>query len=94
MTARAAPLRVGVVGVGHLGRFHVQKYTAQPDVSLVGVVDVDQPRAVELASQYQTQAFVDYRDLFGRIECVSIAVPTQLHHTIARDFWPRASMCW
>ena len=86
MTARAAPLRVGVVGVGHLGRFHVQKYTAQPDVSLVGVVDVDQPRAVELASQYQTQAFVDYRDLFGRIECVSIAVPTQLHHTIARDF--------
>ena len=86
MTARAAHLRVGVVGVGHLGRFHVQKYTAQPDVSLAGVVDVDQPRAVELASQYQTQAFVDYRDLFGRVECVSIAVPTQLHHAIARDF--------
>ena len=54
-----------------------------------GVVDVDQPRAVELAARYQTQAFVDYRDLFGRVECVSIAVPTQLHHAIARDFWPR-----
>ena len=86
MSARTARLRVGVVGVGHLGRFHVQKYTAQPEVSLVGVVDVDQQKAAELASHYQTEAFVDYRDLFGRVECVSIAVPTQLHHAIAQDF--------
>jgi predicted dehydrogenase len=89
MSARTARLRVGVVGVGHLGRFHVQKYTAQPEVSLVGVVDVDQQKAAELASHYQTEAFVDYRDLFGRVECVSIAVPTQLHHAIAQDFLRR-----
>ena len=86
MSTRAAPLRVGVVGVGHLGQFHVQKYMAQPDVTLVGLVDVRHHKAAELASRYQTKAFSDYRDLLRRVECVSIAVPTQLHYVIARDF--------
>jgi predicted dehydrogenase len=79
-------LRVGVVGVGYLGRFHAQKYAAQPDVTLVGVVDADSARAATVASECQTQAFTDYHELFGQVDCVSIAVPTQLHHIVARDF--------
>ncbi len=86
MSSHPARLRVGVVGVGYLGRFHVEKYAAQPDVSLVGVVDVDRGRAGALADLYQAEALVDHRELFGRVECVSLAVPTQLHHAIARDF--------
>ena len=86
MTDRNTSLRVGVVGVGHLGRLHAQKYAAQPDVSLVGVVDTDLSHASQVASQYQTTALTDYRDLFGQVECVSIAVPTQLHYVITRDF--------
>jgi len=87
MTARNSNrLRVGVVGVGYLGRFHAQKYTAQPDVTLVGVVDVDLERAAEVAAACYTQAFSDYRDLFGQVDCVSIAVPTQFHHAVTRDF--------
>lgn len=86
MSSHPACLRVGVVGVGHLGRFHVEKYAGQPAVSLVGVVDVDRGRAGALADQYQAEALVDYQELVGRVECVSLAVPTQLHHAIARDF--------
>jgi predicted dehydrogenase len=82
-------LRVGVVGVGYLGRFHAQKYAAQPDVSLVGIVDVDRSRAAEVAAKCQTQAFTNYQDLFSRVDCVSIAVPTQFHHAVARDFLTR-----
>lgn len=78
-------LRVGIVGVGYLGRFHAQKYVAQPDVTLVGVVDIDSARAAEVAAECHTQAFSDYRDLFNQVDCVSIAVPTQLHHAVARD---------
>jgi predicted dehydrogenase len=87
MTARNDNrLRVAVVGVGYLGRFHAQKYAAQPNAALVGVADVDSSRAAEVAAECQTQAFSDYRLLFGQVECVSIAVPTQCHHAVARDF--------
>ncbi len=82
-------LRASVVGVGYLGRFHAQKYVVQPSVKLVGVVDVDSARAAEIAAECQTQASTDYRDLFGQVDCVSVAVPTQLHHAVARDFLTR-----
>jgi predicted dehydrogenase len=84
--SKPPPLRAGVVGVGYLGRFHAQKYAALPDVTLVGVVDVDNIRAAAIAEECQTRAFAEYRDLFGLVDCVSVAVPTQLHYPVARDF--------
>jgi len=81
-----SPLRAGVVGVGYLGRFHAQKYAALPDVTLVGVMDLDQARAAAVAGECQTRIFSDYRDLFGQVDCVSIAVPTHLHSSITKDF--------
>ncbi len=82
-------LRAGVVGVGYLGRFHAQKYAVQSGVKLVGVVDMDPARAAEIAAECHTQASTDYHDLFDQVDCVSIAVPTQLHHAVARDFLTR-----
>ena len=81
-----ALLRVGVVGVGYLGRFHAQKYAAQADVSLVAVVDANANRAAEIATECHTAALTAYQDLFGQVDCVSIAVPTQFHYAVARDF--------
>ena len=79
-------VRAGVVGVGHLGKFHAEKYAKIPGVTLVGLADTDERRVNTLAQQFSTAAYTDYRDLFGKIDCVSIAVPTQLHHLVARDF--------
>lgn len=84
--APSQPLRVGVVGVGYLGRFHAQKYAALPGVTLVAVVDTNTKRAAEIAQEAQTIGLTDYRALFGQVDCVSIAVPTQFHHAVARDF--------
>jgi predicted dehydrogenase len=86
MNNEKTALRVGVVGVGYLGRFHALKHAAQPEVSLIAVVDTDSTRAGETAAECHTSALTDYRDLFGRVDCVSIAVPTQFHYTVARDF--------
>jgi predicted dehydrogenase len=69
-----------------LGRFHAQKYAALPGVTLVAVVDTNADRAAEIALESQTTALTDYHTLFGQVDCVSIAVPTQFHHTVARDF--------
>jgi len=79
------PLRVAVVGVGYLGRFHAQKYAAQPEATLVAVVDTNADRATEIAAECRTTALTDYRELFGQVDCVSIAVPTQFHYAVAYD---------
>ena len=82
----AEKIAVGVVGVGHLGKYHAEKYAASSKARLVAVVDTDQRCAGEVAERLGTQALTDYRHLFGRVQCVSVAVPTQLHHRVARDF--------
>ena len=80
-----APVRAGVVGVGYLGAFHAEKYAALDGVTLVGVVDIDESRAGEIAARAPTTAHTDYRALLGRVDCVSVAVPTQFHFPIAHD---------
>jgi predicted dehydrogenase len=75
-----------VVGVGYLGKFHAEKYAASGKAALVGVVDIDKARAMEIAASVSVDAFTDYRELFGRVQCVSIAVPTRFHYRVARDF--------
>jgi predicted dehydrogenase len=69
-----------------MGRYHVAVYAELPEVELVGIVDIDQERVRSLAAQYNTTAYTDYRELFGRVDVVSIAVPTHLHYPIGRDF--------
>lgn len=79
-------LRTAVIGVGYLGNFHAQKYAALPGIELVGVVDNDPKRAAEIAAAVGTQAYSDHRELIGRVDAVSVVVPTQFHHEVARDF--------
>ncbi len=79
-------LRTAVVGVGYLGNFHAQKYAALLDVELTGVVDSDAARASEVAAACGCAAFTDYRELIGRVDAVSVVVPTQYHHQVALDF--------
>jgi predicted dehydrogenase len=76
------PIRAGVVGVGYLGRFHAEKYAAEPGVALVAVADVDAERAAEVAERLGCEALTDFRELAGRIDCASVAVPTALHREI------------
>ena len=79
-------LRTAVVGVGYLGNFHAQKYAAIPGSELVGVVDNDPLRAAEIAAALGVQAYSDHRELIGKVDAVSVVVPTQHHHAVARDF--------
>jgi predicted dehydrogenase len=78
-------LRAGVIGVGYLGNFHAQKYAVLEDAELVGVVDADPGRARAVATALHTRPYTDYRELLGAVDVVSIVVPTEHHHRVARD---------
>jgi predicted dehydrogenase len=82
-------VRVAVVGAGHLGRHHARLYAALPQAELVGVADVRPERARQVAEAYGAQAFADYRDAIEQVDAASIAVPTESHFAVARDFIER-----
>ena len=77
--------RVGVIGVGYLGKFHAQKYAAMEQVELVGVADVSEAAARQVAEATGCRPFADYRQLLAEVEAVSLVVPTTLHHQVARE---------
>ncbi len=79
-------LRVGVVGVGYLGRFHALIYSRMSNVELVGVVDADPETAARVALEAGCEAFAQSQDLLGKIDAVSIVVPTAAHLTEAQPF--------
>lgn len=79
-------LKIGVVGVGAMGQHHARVYYELPNVELVGVADTDIEKANMIAKQYGCEAFNDYKKLFGKVDAVSIAVPTKLHKKITIDF--------
>lgn len=79
-------LRAAVVGVGYLGAFHADKYASLPGVELVAVVDTNLDRAQAVASKCGTRAVTDHSALFGAVDCVSLAVPTNHHYAVAREF--------
>jgi predicted dehydrogenase len=74
--------RVAVVGVGYLGRFHAEKYAAEPGVDLIGVVDIDVERARQAAARFGCRAFSEAREIHGLVDCASVVVPTPLHRTV------------
>jgi predicted dehydrogenase len=79
-------IRAAVIGVGYLGKFHAEKYASLPDVELVGVADSDAARAAEVSAAVGAQAVSDYRELAGKVDLVSIVVPTRMHYETASFF--------
>src|SRR5690349_7978217 len=82
-------LRLGVVGVGHLGQHHARILAAMPDVDLVAVADSRLEQAEAVAERCGCAAAVDYQELFDKVDAVSIAVPTILHREVAGAFLSR-----
>ena len=80
---RNKPVKVGVIGVGHLGQHHVKHYVSLKDANLVGIIDTDQERAVEISKQFDIPVFNELQDLLKQVDAVSIVTPTLYHAKIA-----------
>jgi len=79
-------IRTAVIGVGYLGKFHVEKFANLPEAHLVAICDLNEQHCQGLAKQYAVKAFSKYQDLLGEVDAVSIVVPTLFHYEVAKFF--------
>ena len=89
MGAGAAPLKVAVIGVGHLGSEHARIYSEMDKAQLIAVVDIVPERAKEIGERYGVPALTDFRDLLEgdlRPGAVSVVVPTGSHAEVGLPF--------
>ncbi len=85
----ASPVRAAVVGVGHFGLYHAEKYARLDGVRLAAVVDIDIARAREVGERHDAPVFADYRAILDSVDAVSIATPATTHYEIAKAFLAR-----
>src|SRR5947209_1189056 len=84
-----APLRMAVIGVGHLGQAHARVLSTLDDVELVGVADVSAAQARQVADRHNTRAYTHYGALLDRADAACIVVPTSHHYSVATAFLER-----
>jgi predicted dehydrogenase len=76
-------LRVGVIGVGHLGKAHIANFKEIKLAELVGVFDIDSEKTKKNAYDYKIKPFDSFKSMLKEIDAVSIVVPTSFHYEIA-----------
>ena len=81
-----AECKVGIVGVGKMGEYHVGVLSDMREAELVGIVDSDQKRAKIVSERYKTSNYKDYKELFKKVDAVVVAVPTSMHYSIGKEF--------
>ncbi len=78
----ARPVRTAVIGVGHQGRWHAQKFAALDQSELRGVVDIDRQRSRDVAAEHDVESIDDIASLAGVVDAAIVATPTPTHHEI------------
>jgi len=77
-------LKLGVFGVGHLGKFHLQNWLQIEGIKLVGFYDPDAKNSYEVAEKFQIKSFKDPNVLMDGCEIVDIVAPTTFHHQLVK----------
>jgi len=77
-------LRTAVIGVGHLGKYHARICAQAPEIELVGVVDVNETMAQEVAKEHGVRAFTRLADVLALIDAAHVVVPTDQHYAVSK----------
>ena len=82
-------VKVGVAGVGHMGKEHARIYSELQEVELVGVHDSNPDTARKIAAKCKTRAFGSLEEMVAAVDAASIVTPTSTHLAIAEPFLKR-----
>lgn len=78
-------MKVGIVGLGHLGKIHLKLLSEIPEIEVAGLYDIDDFALQNLSSQYGYLPCNSYADLLKLCDAVIIVTPTHSHFTLAKE---------
>ncbi len=76
-------IKIGVIGAGHLGRYHIECIQRIEGFSLSGFFDIDPSRVEEISKKYNIEPFDSYEALLEQSEAICIVTPTITHYDLA-----------
>jgi predicted dehydrogenase len=88
------PLRVAVLGAGHLGRIHTRLMSARDDVELVGIVEPHAETRARVAAEFLCAGYADVQEIVQRIDAALVVTPTQYHHDVALPLLEQGIHCF
>lgn len=77
-------MKLGIIGIGHMGQYHVNVAVSIPKLEVIGVYDVDQNKLKDISQKYFVKPYENLDDLIQDSEAIIIAVPTKLHYEIGK----------
>lgn len=80
-----AKLKIGIIGVGHMGQYHLNIFSSLPEVVVAGICDINESKLLDLSNKYEVPAYDNYKKLIKKCDALCIATPTSTHYEIARD---------
>lgn len=79
-------VKTAVIGAGYLGTIHARIYSELECAELVGIVDIDRAKGLDVAERYNARYFENIDDVIGLVDVVSITVPTSDHLKVSMPF--------
>ena len=80
MNQKNQKIKVGLVGTGHMGQYHLNVATSLPEYDFLGIYDLDQNKSNEVSERMKVHSFSSYEELLNKVDAVIIAVPTAMHY--------------
>jgi UDP-N-acetylglucosamine 3-dehydrogenase len=78
-------IKLGVIGIGSMGKNHVRVCSEIENIELVGLADIDKTAAQKVAERFDISAFFDYKELLQKVDAIIVSTPTKLHYSIVLD---------
>ncbi|MBU1078379.1 MAG: Gfo/Idh/MocA family oxidoreductase [Spirochaetes bacterium] len=78
-------VKVGIIGIGRMGQYHLNILNNLPEVQVVGISDINQDRMAELSYKFDVPGFDNYKKLIKKCDAIFIATPTSTHYEYAKE---------
>jgi predicted dehydrogenase len=77
-------LKIGIIGTGHLGKFHLKLLKEIPKAEVIGVFDINTETLLQVSNEFDTKSYSNLNELLEDVDAVSIVATTSAHYDLIK----------